>query len=42
VGDSKANIIVVEDETQLEKILKFKDGMPCLKVNFLHLFEKKL
>jgi len=34
VGDCKANIIVVEDEKQLEKILKFKDEMLCLKVIF--------
>ncbi len=27
-----ANIIVVEDEKQLEKVIKFKSEMTCLKV----------
>ncbi len=32
VNDCTANIVVVEDEKQLEKILKFKSETPCLKV----------
>jgi long-chain-fatty-acid--CoA ligase ACSBG len=30
----KANIIVVEDEKQLEKVLKFKSELSCIKVIF--------
>ncbi len=31
--DSRANILVVEDEKQLEKVLKFKSEVPFIKVS---------